>query len=164
MKASARAIGAVAAVAVTLPAHMLLILSGGTAALVLLVYIGIVLPAVWSAKPARRKGAAVLHQVLYAAPGKNADEGQPPCGRGEYTVKSPACQFIGDQQEAGALEAIRAATSGRLLLVVVRLVYLSVIRVFGWLVLLARSDFADTGPGIRDAAGGLATALARLHD
>ena len=51
MKASARAIAA-SPLAVTLPAHVLLILSGGMAALVLLVYIGIALPAVWSAKPA----------------------------------------------------------------------------------------------------------------
>jgi hypothetical protein len=67
MKASARAIATVATAAVTLPAHALLILSGGIAALVLLVYIGIALPAVWSAKPARRKAAAdVLRQVLNA--------------------------------------------------------------------------------------------------
>ena len=65
MKASARTI--TAAVAVTLPVHVLLILSGGMAALVMLVYIGIALPAVWSAKPARRKAAAdVLRQVLNA--------------------------------------------------------------------------------------------------
>jgi hypothetical protein len=65
MKASARAIAAIAAVAVTLPAHALLILSGGLAVLVLLIFIGIALPAVWSAKPARRKAAAaVLRQVL----------------------------------------------------------------------------------------------------
>ena len=56
-----------AALAVTLPAHVLLILSGGVAALILLVYIGIALPAIWSAKPARRKAAAaVLRQVLNA--------------------------------------------------------------------------------------------------
>ena len=37
------------------------------AVLVLLVYTGIALPAVWSAKPARRKAAAaVLRQVLNA--------------------------------------------------------------------------------------------------
>jgi hypothetical protein len=67
MKASARAIAAVATVAVTLPTHVLLILGGAMAALVLLVYIGIALPAVWSAKPARRNAAAaVLRQVLNA--------------------------------------------------------------------------------------------------
>jgi hypothetical protein len=50
-----------------LPAHVLLILTGGAAALVLLVYIGIALPAIWSAKPARRKAAAgVLRQILDA--------------------------------------------------------------------------------------------------
>jgi hypothetical protein len=65
MNASARAITAV--LAVTLPAHVLLILSGEVAALILLAYIGIVLPAIWSAKPARRKAAAaVLRQVLNA--------------------------------------------------------------------------------------------------
>lgn len=70
MKASARAIAAIATVAAILPAHALLILSGGMAALVLLVYIGIALPAVWSAKPARRKAAAaVLRQVLNACTG-----------------------------------------------------------------------------------------------
>ncbi len=51
----------------TLPVHVLLILSGGMAALILLVYIGIALPAVWSAKPGRRKAAAaVLQQILNA--------------------------------------------------------------------------------------------------
>jgi hypothetical protein len=71
MKASARAIAAIATVAVTLPANSLLILSGGMAALVLLVYIGIALPAVWSAKAARRKAAAaVLRQVLNTCTGE----------------------------------------------------------------------------------------------
>jgi hypothetical protein len=66
MRASARVITATAAV--TLPVHMLLILVGGVAALVLLVYAGIALPAIWSAKPARRKAAAaVLRQVLSTA-------------------------------------------------------------------------------------------------
>jgi hypothetical protein len=65
MNASARAI--TAALAVTLPVHMLLILGSGIAALVLLIYIGIALPAIWSAKPARRKAAAaVLRQILNA--------------------------------------------------------------------------------------------------
>jgi len=49
---------------------VLLILSGGVAALVLLVYAGIALPAIWSAKPARRKAAApVLRQILNACIG-----------------------------------------------------------------------------------------------
>jgi hypothetical protein len=49
---------------------VLLIFSGGSAALVLLVYAGIALPAVWSAKPARRKAAAVvLRQILIACTG-----------------------------------------------------------------------------------------------
>ena len=65
MNASARAI--TAALAVTLPVHTLLILGSGIAALALLVYIGIALPAIWSAKPARRKAAAaVLRQILNA--------------------------------------------------------------------------------------------------
>jgi hypothetical protein len=65
MNASTRAIRA--AVAVTLQVHLLLILSGGLAALALLIYFGIALPAVWSAKPARRKAAAdVLRQILTA--------------------------------------------------------------------------------------------------
>jgi hypothetical protein len=68
MNASARAI---AAIAVTLPAHVLLVLGAGVAALVLLIYAGIALPAVWSAKPARRKAAAaVLRQVLNACTGR----------------------------------------------------------------------------------------------
>jgi hypothetical protein len=55
----------IVAFAATVPARVLLVLSGGAAALVLLVYIGIALPAVWSAKPTRRKAAAaVLAQIL----------------------------------------------------------------------------------------------------
>lgn len=73
MKASARAITAATAVTTvtaTLPAHVLLMFGGGMAALVLLVYIGIALPAVWSARPARRKAAAaVLRQVLNTCTG-----------------------------------------------------------------------------------------------
>jgi len=75
MKVSACAI---AAVAMTLPVHVLLILGGGLAALALLVYLGIALPAVWSAKPARRRAAAdVLRQILNACSARNADECQP---------------------------------------------------------------------------------------
>ena len=56
-----------ATLAATLPIHVLLISSCGMAAIFLLVYVGIVLPAVWSAKPARRKAAAsVLRQILDA--------------------------------------------------------------------------------------------------
>ena len=69
MKASGRSLAAVFTVAATLPAHVLLMLSGGIAALVLLVYIGIALPAVWSAKPAppqgRRRGAPPDPQRLH---------------------------------------------------------------------------------------------------
>jgi hypothetical protein len=57
----------IAALTATLPAHVILILGGGAAALVLLIYIGVALPAVWSGKPARRKAAAaVLAQILDA--------------------------------------------------------------------------------------------------
>lgn len=70
MKTTVRAVGAVAAVAVTLPIHVLPILCGGMVVLVLLVYIGIALPAVWSAKPGRREAAAaVLRQILSACSG-----------------------------------------------------------------------------------------------
>lgn len=65
MKASARAIAV--ALTMTLPTHVLLAFGLVAAAMVLLVYIGIALPAVWSAKPARRKAAAaVLRQVFNA--------------------------------------------------------------------------------------------------
>jgi hypothetical protein len=69
-RADAAGTGITAALAVTLPVHVLLVLSGGLAALVLLVYIGIALPPVWSAKPTRRKAAAaVLRQLLNAFTG-----------------------------------------------------------------------------------------------
>lgn len=68
MKASAHAIGTVATVAATLPVHVPLILGSAAAMLILLVYLGIALPAVWSAKSDRRKAAAtVLHMLLNAA-------------------------------------------------------------------------------------------------
>ena len=54
-----------AALAAVLPVHVLLIVAGGVSVLILLVYAGVALPAVWSAKPARRKAAAeVLRQIL----------------------------------------------------------------------------------------------------
>lgn len=66
MPMNASALG-IAALTATLPAHVILILSGGVAALVLLIYIGVALPAVWSRKSARRKAAAaVLAQILDA--------------------------------------------------------------------------------------------------
>ncbi len=73
MKASSiRAASSAVALTVALPLHALLILSGGLAALVLLLYFGIALPAVWSAKPARRQAAsATLHQILNARAGKD---------------------------------------------------------------------------------------------
>lgn len=73
MKSSAHAIAA--ALAVTLPVHMLLFLVGGAAVAALLLYAGIALPAVWSDKPARRKAAAaVLHQILNARTGADRRE------------------------------------------------------------------------------------------
>jgi hypothetical protein len=58
------------ALALTLPTHALLTLGGGIAVLALLVYFGIAVPAVWSAKPTRRKAAAaVLDQILNACTG-----------------------------------------------------------------------------------------------
>jgi len=65
MKTSA--CGLTAAAAAALPVHMLLILAGGAAGLILLVYLGIALPAVWSAKADRRRAAtAVLRLILDA--------------------------------------------------------------------------------------------------
>jgi hypothetical protein len=66
MKASVLGIAVVTAA--TCPADMLLIIAVGTAGLVLLIVCsGIALPAVWSAKPARRRAAAaVLRQILNA--------------------------------------------------------------------------------------------------
>jgi hypothetical protein len=58
---------AIAALAATLPAHVLLIFGGGIAGLFLLVYAGIALPAVWSAKPARRKAAAAILALILDA-------------------------------------------------------------------------------------------------
>ena len=54
-----------AALVAALPVHVLLILAGSIGVLALLIYAGVALPAVWSAKPARRKAAAeVLRQIL----------------------------------------------------------------------------------------------------
>lgn len=48
-----------------LPPHILLTVVICASVLALLLYAGIVLPAVWSAKPARRKAAAdILRQIL----------------------------------------------------------------------------------------------------
>jgi hypothetical protein len=55
----------IAAATATIPVHVLLVLADGAVGLALLVYIGVVLPAVWSGKPARRRAAAaVLRQIL----------------------------------------------------------------------------------------------------
>jgi hypothetical protein len=51
--------------AVAIPLHVLLALIISAVVLVLLVFFGIALPAVWSAKPARREAAAdILRQIL----------------------------------------------------------------------------------------------------
>jgi hypothetical protein len=82
MNASARAI--TVALTVTLPVHMLLVLGSGIAALILLAYIGIALPAVWSAKPARRRAAAaLLRQILNACSSETAGKRQPNVERGD---------------------------------------------------------------------------------
>jgi hypothetical protein len=65
MKASVVATAAAAAAA--LPVHLLLIMAGGAAGLVLLVYVGIALPAVWSACPARRRAAAAVLRLILDA-------------------------------------------------------------------------------------------------
>jgi hypothetical protein len=60
-------LGITAAAVAAIPAHVLLILAGGAAGLILLLYLGIALPAVWSARPARRQAAiAVLRLILDA--------------------------------------------------------------------------------------------------
>jgi hypothetical protein len=59
------AVGVAAQLTASLPTRTLLILATGAGMFVLLLYVGIALPAVWSAKPARRKAAAeVLRQIL----------------------------------------------------------------------------------------------------
>ncbi len=64
MKASDPGIAVVLSRAATGP-HLSQVIVAGLAVLVLLIYFGIALPAVWSAKPARRKAAAdVLRQIL----------------------------------------------------------------------------------------------------
>ena len=69
-------LGTAAALAAILPVHMLLIVGGTMAALVLLVYTGIALPAVWSANPARRRAAAAaLSQILDAWTDTTAEDG-----------------------------------------------------------------------------------------
>jgi hypothetical protein len=65
MKASA--LGIIAAAAAAFPVHVLLILLGATAGLILLIYLGIALPAVWSAKPARRKAATTVLRLILDA-------------------------------------------------------------------------------------------------
>jgi hypothetical protein len=63
MNASAPRVAGILAAA--LPFHALLVMAGSLGVLALLLYAGVVLPAVWSTKPARRKAAAaVLHQIL----------------------------------------------------------------------------------------------------
>src|SRR5579862_4397392 len=64
MKASAARV-TTAVLAVVVPVHVLLLFLAGAGVLTLLVYGGLALPAVWSAKPARRRAAAdVLRKIL----------------------------------------------------------------------------------------------------
>lgn len=64
MKAFTSRAAAVLATA-ALAAHAFRAIAAGLAVLALLIYLGIALPAVWSAKAARRKAAAdVLRQIL----------------------------------------------------------------------------------------------------
>lgn len=59
----ARAVAALAALAAV--PHLAIVIAAGAALLMLLVYLGIALPAVWSSSPARRRAAsAVLGEVL----------------------------------------------------------------------------------------------------
>jgi hypothetical protein len=68
----------IAVIAAALPAHVLLILGSAAAGLALLVYIGIALPAVWSARPARRKAAAtILSQILDTCTAQTGGKGRP---------------------------------------------------------------------------------------
>lgn len=53
------------AVAAVVPIHALIVAAVCVGVIILLVYAGIALPAVWSARPARRRAAAeVLRQIL----------------------------------------------------------------------------------------------------
>jgi hypothetical protein len=55
----------VGALSAVLSLHALLVIAGSLGVLALLIYAGVVLPAVWSAKLSRRKAAAaVLRQIL----------------------------------------------------------------------------------------------------
>jgi hypothetical protein len=64
-------LGISAATAAAFPAHVLLIISASAAGLILLIYIGIALPAVWSVKPARRKAAATVLRLILDACARN---------------------------------------------------------------------------------------------
>lgn len=65
MKASVFGISAV--VAANVPVPVLLILAGGATGLILLVCIGIALPAVWSSKAARREAATTALRLILDA-------------------------------------------------------------------------------------------------
>jgi hypothetical protein len=64
-------LGISAATAAAFPVHVLLILSAWAVGLILLIYIGIALPAVWSVKPARRKAAATVLRLILDACTRN---------------------------------------------------------------------------------------------
>ena len=61
-----------ATLAAALPAHVLLILASSIGVLALLIYAGVALPAVWSAKPARRKAAAEV--LIRSSPSSAGDD------------------------------------------------------------------------------------------
>ena len=52
---------------VTFASHTLWAVTAGLMSLAVLIYIGIALPAIWSAKPARRKAAAVILKQIFSA-------------------------------------------------------------------------------------------------
>ena len=134
MKASTRAIAFVTAVAVTLPDRVLLILCGVVATLALLLYLGIAMPAVWSAKPARRKAAgSVFRLFLIACTSGNADERQANPARqirGQMTalrrsasrypgqsrdIRQQTAEFIIGRRQAPQMSHLRApATASRI--------------------------------------------------
>jgi hypothetical protein len=89
-------LGISAATAAAFPAHVLLIISASAAGLMLLIYIGIALPAVWSVKPARRKAAATVLRLILDA-----------CTRGGFRVP-PAASMESARQGPARLRRRRS--------------------------------------------------------